>query len=239
METVATETLKELERFDSCTVSNAIERFHVRTRNEGFINGSIRCFFPQIPPRVAYAATARIRTSATPITGRCYYDRPDWWSYLATLPEPRFIVVKDVDHYPGLGALLGEIHANICRALRCTAYITNGAVRDLPGIRSADFQVFAGSISVSHAYAHVVDFGEPIELGGLLIKPGDLLHCDQHGVVSVPTNLAGEIPKMAREIEEHERDLIEFCRSADFSVGKLTAKMRHLSAAQEAGTHTR
>lgn len=149
------------------------------------------------------------------------------------------MIVKDVDHYPGLGALFGEIHANICKALGCTAYITNGAVRDLPGIRSADVQVFAGSISVSHAYAHVVDFGEPVELGGLLIKPGDLLHCDQHGVVSVPMDLAREIPKVAREIEKSERDLVEFCRSEDFSVEKLTAKLRHLPASREAGTHTR
>lgn len=228
-QSVTDDTLKALEQFDSCTISNAIEQFHVRTRNEGFVNGSVRCIFPQLPPRAGYAAPARIRTSATPIASRCYYDRPEWWSYVLTVPEPRFIVAEDVDHVPGLGALFGEIHASISKALACTAFITNGAVRDLPGIQAAGLQVFAGSIAVSHAYAHVVEFGEPVEIGGLHVKPGDLLHCDQHGIVSVPIPIANAIPKTAQELLKTEDELIEFCRSPEFSFQKLTEKMHHVS----------
>ncbi|MGA8029181.1 MAG: RraA family protein [Bryobacteraceae bacterium] len=229
MTPVTDDILKALEQFDSCTVSNAIEQFHVRTRNEGFVNGSIRCIFPQLPPKAGYAATARIRTSATPIAGRCYYDRPEWWSYLSKIPEPRFIVAEDIDHVPGLGALFGEIHASISKALACAAYVTNGAVRDLPGIQAAGLQVFAGSIAVSHAYAHIVEFGEPVEIGGLQVKPGDLLHGDRHGVVSVPISIAGEIPKTAQQILKAERELIEFCKSPEFTFQGLAEKMHQVS----------
>ena len=227
--TVSPETLKLLERFDSCTISNAIEQFEVRTRNEGFVNGSVRCVFPQFAPRVGYAATARIRTSSTPIAGRCYYDRVDWWSYLQTIPAPRFVVVEDTDHTPGLGAWVGRIHANICKALDCCAYLTNGAVRNMPGAEEADFQLFAGSVSVSHAYAHVVEYGEPVEIGGLQIKPGDLLHGDQHGVVSVPVSIADELPRVAEDIIRTEQDLIAFCRSKEFSFEKLAEKIESIS----------
>jgi 4-hydroxy-4-methyl-2-oxoglutarate aldolase len=229
IETVPRETLKELERLDSCTVSNAIEQFHVRTRNEGFVHGSVRCIFPQFPPKIGYAATARIRTSSTPISGRYYYERIDWWSYLLTIPAPRFIVAQDVDHIPGLGALFGEIHAHISKALACGAYLTNGAVRDLPGIEAAGFQVFAANTAVSHAYAHIVEFGEAVEIGGLRVKPGDLLHGDQHGVVSIPTHIAKDIPRVAAEILESERELINFCRSPDFSFQKLSDKIQRVS----------
>src|SRR5690242_5124186 len=192
VETVPQETLRQLEQLDTCTVSNAIEQFHVRTRNEGFVNGSVRCIFPHFPPTIGYAVTARIRTSSTPIAGRYYYERIDWWSYLLTIPAPRFIVARDVDHMPGLGALFGEIHINISKALDCSAYLTNGAVRDLPGIEAARFQVFAGNTAVSHGYAHIVEFGEPVEIGGLRIKPGDLLLGDQHGVLGIPVSIASE-----------------------------------------------
>lgn len=229
LKTVSTETLDELQQFDTCSVSNAIEEFQVRTRNEGFVNGSVRCMFPHVPPRIGYAVTARIRSSSTPIAGRCYYDRADWWSYVLTIPTPRFIVAEDVDDKPGLGALFGEVHANISRALQCSAYVTNGSVRDLPGIEAAGFQVFAGSIAVSHAYAHVVEFGEAVEIGGLRIAPGDLLHGDQHGVLSIPISIAPEIPRKITEMLETERELIEFCRSKDFSFQKLTEKIQHVS----------
>jgi len=96
-ETVPQETLERLEHLDTCTVSNAIEQLRIRTRNEGFVNGSLRCIFPHFPPKAGYAATARIRTSSTPIAGRYYYERLDWWSYLLTIPAPRFIVAEDVD----------------------------------------------------------------------------------------------------------------------------------------------
>lgn len=227
--TLTDATLHALEQLDSCTISNAVEQFDLRTRNEGFVHGSVRCIFPQIPARIGYAATARIRTSATPIAGRCYYDRPEWWSYLLSVPVPRFIVVQDIDPVPGLGALFGEIHANIAVALESKAYLTNGAVRDLPGIEVTGLQVFAGNISVSHAYAHMVDFGEPVEIGNLQIKPGDLLHGDQHGIVLIPITIAAEIPALAQDILKNEAELIEFCRSPEFSFEDLAEKMRHLS----------
>lgn len=227
--TISGETLYALRRLDSCTVSNAIEQFQVRTRNEGFVNGSVHCMFPHFPPSIGYAVTARIRSSSTPIAGRCYYERMEWWSYVLTIPAPRFIVAEDVDHVPGLGALFGEIHANISKALDCSAYLSNGAVRDLPGIEAAGLQVFAGSKAVSHAYAHIVDFGEPVEIGGLRIESGDLLHGDQHGVVSVPISIASEIPDMAEEMLKSERELIGFCRSSDFSLPKLSERIPYVA----------
>jgi len=221
--------LEQLQRLDTCSVSNAIEQFHVRTRNEGFVNGSVCCLFPHMPPQVGYAVTARIRSSSTPITGRCYYDRADWWSYVLTVPAPRFVVAQDVDDKPGLGALFGEIHANICMALGCSAYVTNGSVRDLTGIEAAGFPVFAGSVAVSHAYAHVVEYGVPVEVGGLRIRPGDLLHGDRHGVQSIPISIAPEIPAKVAEMLETERELIDFCRSKAFSFDELIERMQHVS----------
>ncbi len=221
LKTVPQEALAQLQQLDTCTVSNAIEQFQVRTRNEGFVNSSVHCVFPHLPPRAGYAVTARIRTSSTPIAKRIYYDNMDWWSYALTIPAPRFVVVEDVDHTPGLGALFGEIHAYISKALGCTAFVTNGSVRDLPGVEAAGIQAFAGSVAVSHAYAHVVEFGEPVEVGGLQIRAGDLLHGDRHGVHSIPISLAGEIPAVAKKMLEAEKELIEFCNSKDFSFQKL------------------
>ncbi len=193
------------------------------------MNGSIRCMFPRFAPVLGYAVTARIRTSSTPIAGRWYYERMDWWSYVLTVPAPRFIVAEDTDHIPGLGALFGEIHAYVSKALGACAYLTNGAVRDLTGIEAAGMQAFAGTVAVSHAYAHIVDFGEPVVIGGLQIRPGDLLHGDQHGVQSIPFPIAEEIPKVAADIMETEKELIEFCRSPNFSFQQLTEKIQHAS----------
>lgn len=220
------EKLEILKQFDSCLVSNAIERFGVRLRNEGFMHNSVKCQFSHLPPMVGYAVTGRIRSTSAPMTGQCYYDRMDWWNYVETIPKPRVIVLEDIDRHPGTGALFGELHAHICRALGCTGYVTNGAVRDLAGVEATGFHLFAGSVAVSHSYAHIAEFGEAVEVGGLKVKPGDLLHGDRNGVVGVPLEIAAEVAGMAKEIAAEEREMIELIASPDFSLKKLESKIR-------------
>jgi 4-hydroxy-4-methyl-2-oxoglutarate aldolase len=223
-------TLDQLRKLDTCTVSNAIEQMQVRLRNEGFVSGTtLQCRFPDLGPMVGYAATGRIRTVSPPMSQRCYYDRMDWWSYLASIPQPRIMVLQDTDPKPGLGAFVGEIHATIGLALNCVGCVTNGAVRDLSAVEALGFHLFAGNASVSHSYAHIVEFGEPIEIDGLKISPGDLIHGDRHGILTVPRSIATEIPDAASRILQQERELIHFCRSPQFSLEELSERIKTVS----------
>jgi regulator of RNase E activity RraA len=221
----------KLKTLDTCTASNAIERSNVRLRNEGFIAGALRCRFQNFEPMLGYAVTGRIRSASAPLSGRCYYDRMDFWKYLATLPEPRVMVLEDVDHRPGLGAFVGEMHAVIGLALSCIGYVTNGAVRDLAAVKELGFHLFSGTVSVSHAHAHLVDFGDPVTIGGLKISPGDLIHGDRNGVQTIPLKIAAQIPEEAEKVMRSESELKEFCQSPQFSLDGLAEKLKR--AAQD------
>lgn len=218
---ISSELLKFLNTTSTCTVANAIETFSVRMRDEGFVHGATRCLFPLLQPVAGYAITGRVRTSSPPIANLCYYNRMDFWDYLASLPAPKILVMQDADRIPGTGALFGEIHARIAKALGCVAYITNGTVRDLGALNELGFQCFAAGTGVSHAYAHIIDFGEPVEIGGLRISSGELLHGDCHGVQSIPAEIAGRLPEAAAKIVARELELIRLCASPDFSLQKL------------------
>jgi regulator of RNase E activity RraA len=140
------------------------------------------------------------------------------------------MVLEDVDRSPGVGAFVGEVHAAIGLALGCVGCVTNGAVRDLPAVKAAGFHLFAGSVAVSHSYAHIVEFGEPVEIGGLKIASGDLIHGDRHGVLNVPLSAAVAVPQEAAKILVQERELIEFCRSRRFSLQGLSERIKSASA---------
>jgi regulator of RNase E activity RraA len=116
---------------------------------------------------------------------------------------------------------VGEVHAAILRALGCRGLVTDGAVRDLSGVEALGFPVFARNPAISHAFAHLVDFGHPVEIGGLSIAPGDLLFGDRHGILSVPLELVGEIPAAARRGIERDRRVVEFCKSPEFTLEGL------------------
>jgi 4-hydroxy-4-methyl-2-oxoglutarate aldolase len=222
-------TLKQIQHLDTCIVSNAIERLNVRMRNEGSASGlALRCQFPNFAPMLGYAATGRVRSSSPPVYGRCYHENTNWWRYVASIPEPRIMVLQDVDEHLGAGALVGELHAAIGLALNCIGLVTNGAVRDLPAVELLGFHLFAGSVAVSHQYAHVSEYGKPVEIGGLTISPGDLIHGDRHGIHVIPFSIAAEIPSVAAEIRSEEGQLTEFCRSRQFSLDNLDRKLRDL-----------
>ena len=149
--------LDALRQFDTCMVANAVETFNVRLHNTGFTNASIHCMFKDEPPMVGYAATARLRSGEPPMVGSTFHDRGDFWNSILQIPPPRILVLEDRDHPPGRGAFVGDMHSAILKALGCIGYLTNGAVRELPSVRAMGIQLFAGSVAVSHAYAHIFD----------------------------------------------------------------------------------
>jgi 4-hydroxy-4-methyl-2-oxoglutarate aldolase len=221
--------LEQFRRLSTCLVASAIETFRVRLPNTGFANSSIKCIFKDQPAMAGYAATARMRSSNPRMEARKsydYYDRTDWWNEILSIPAPRVVVIEDVDTPPGLGAFVGEVHANILLALGCIGIVTNGAVRDLFDIQPTEFQMFAGNVSVSHAYSHIFDFGSTLEVGGLTVRPGDLIHGDCHGVQTVPLEIADKVPAAAREIRQRRQNLVGLRRSAGFTLDKLRQTIR-------------
>ena len=222
--------LEAIKQFDTCTISNAIEEFGLRLRNEGYTRPGLRCMFPELPPLLGYASTIRIKCSNPPPVGANYYfDRTDWWNLMAQQPAPRVAVIQDIDEHRGVGASVGEVHASIFRALQCVGIITDGSVRDLPAVRAMRFPMFASFVSVSHAYVHMLDFGTPVEIRGMKICSGDLLYGDCHGVLSIPGEIAGEVAAMACKLLNKERKIIDLCRSPEFTIEKLRNAVREFA----------
>jgi len=213
-------TFDAIRQFDTCTVANAIEQFQVRLRNEGFTRPGLRCVTGGAPRLLGYAATCRVRSADPPMSGNAYVDRTDWWETIGLLPTPRIAVIQDLDA-PAGGSTIGEVHAAILKAFHCEGVITNGAVRDIPGVSRMQFPMFASAVSVSHAYMHITDFGVPVEIFGLPIRSGDLLFADVHGVVSIPVDIAARIPEAAARILAREREIVELCQSPDFNLENL------------------
>jgi len=218
--------LESLRQFDTCMVANAVETFNVRLRNTGFTDGKVRSMFPEMAPMVGYAVTARLRSGDPPIGGGNFRDRGEFWKRVLECPAPRVLVLEDMDHPPGRGAFVGDMHAAILLALGCVGYVTNGAVRELPSIQRMGLHLFAGNVAVSHAYAHIFDVGATITVDGMEVHPGDLLHGDQHGVLSIPPEIAAAVPKVAAQMKVAERSVMEFCRSKEFSVERLADVMK-------------
>ncbi len=213
------EELDELRRYPSPTVANALEHFRLRGRCEGVTHMGVRGMFPELGPMVGYAATLTVR-SAPPPAGQAARSRKPYWDYVLTLPSPRIVVAQELDQ-PAGGAFWGEVNATIHQTLGCLGVLTDGTVRDLDEVRRLGFQFLAAGVEVSHGYARLEAFGEPVTVFGLTVRPGELIHADQHGAVVIPMEVAREVAAACRAVEDYERPMLQLCKSPEFSTDKL------------------
>ena len=210
--------LEALRRYNTPTISNAIEIFNIRKRHLGFLPHTIRCLFPDLGPIVGYAVTAQTR--AAPATTPDKDIVADYFRYVATQPGPKIAVGEDLDDPPGLGAQFGEVTATIHKKLGCVGHITSGCPRDLDEVHALGFQLFGLNPCVSHAYVRLVDFGKPVKIAGVEIRPGDLLHADKHGVCVIPIEVAPKLAEACAEVERLEKPLLDMCLLEDFDLEK-------------------
>ncbi|MEX0785774.1 MAG: RraA family protein [Dehalococcoidia bacterium] len=222
-EPLTSDELEALRRITTPTIANAIETFDVRPRSEGFMDSTVRCIFPELGAMAGYAVTAKIAARERTDAAR---PASELWDALEQVPEPRIVVIEDLDYPEPIGSFWGEVNGSIYKGLGCAGTVTNGGVRDLPEVRATGFHFFASCILVSHAYVHVVEAGGPVSVGGLTVRTGDLLHGDEHGVTSIPIELARELPKAAAEVEKRERVIIEYARSADVNAEGLRKRFQ-------------
>jgi regulator of RNase E activity RraA len=225
---LSAEQLEELRRYNTPTISNAIELFDVRPRHLGFLPHEIRCLLPHLGPIIGYAVTSR--TSAAHSAEPAGPDlTADYLRYVAAQPGPKVAVGQDLDSPPGLGAQFGEVNATIHKRLGCVGHVTDGCPRDLDEVEQLGFQLFGRNACVSHAYVRLVDFGKPVALAGVEVRPGDLIHADKHGVCIIPLEVAARVAEACRDVERMERPLLELCRSDQFDLEeyiKLRGAMR-------------
>ena len=202
-------------------MANAVEHLHVRLHNEGYTAPGLHPLTVPGACVAGYAVTSRVKTSDPPAVGDAYCDRSDWWAKMSRFPTPRIAVIEDVDSALAAGSVIGEVHSAILRALGCEAVITNGAARDIPALSAMQFPIFGARVALSHGYNHLVEFGSPVEIFGLRIAPGDLLVADCHGVLSIPSEIAADLPRIAAELAAEEARIIDLCASPQFSIDDL------------------
>jgi regulator of RNase E activity RraA len=214
-----------LRSIDTPTVCNLLEIVAPERRGAGYTVSHLHCPFPDLPPMVGFAKTVTMR-ARDKVGGASYMaKRMDYLDYVAAAPLPGIAVIEDLDEPAGYGAFWGEVQTNVHKALGCLGTITNGSVRDIPQVAEG-FQMLAGSISPSHAYVHVVDFGVPVTIHGMATASGDLIHADQHGAVVVPLETVAAMQPAFDKLTAQEARIIQAARASGATVASIKAAMK-------------
>jgi len=214
--------LAALAKFDTPTICNALEIVSPERRILGFTTHTFHVARPELPPIVGYARTATARAMQPPARDKAAMraQRFAYFDYVGEGDSPRIMVIQDLDSTPGFGAFWGEVQSNIHKALGCLGGITNGSIRDLD-LLADGFQLLAGHINPSHAWTHLVDFGTQVNVFGMTVQSGDLVHADRHGAVVIPHEAARKVPAACDLLTRREAVILSAVRKPGFTVAGL------------------
>ena len=203
-----------LRGIDTPTVCNLLEIVAPERRGHGYTVRHLHCIFPELPPMVGFAKTATMRAQDKVPLGEAGYmtKRLDYLDYVAAAPQPSIVAIQDIDEIAGFGAFWGEVQSNVHQALGCLGTITNGSIRDIAAIPPG-FQMLAGSIAPSHAFVHVADYGVNVNIHGMAVTSGDLIHADRHGAVVVPVETIDGMKAAAEKLATNEARIIAAAKS--------------------------
>jgi len=215
--------IDQLKGVDSPTLSNAIETLKLRPHAEGFTPLQIRCLFPEFGRMCGYAVTAQVETMTQmhPTEESTFLEL--FQAVEASL-KPAVVVFQELGGHGDHAAHCGEVMGTIFTRLGAVGLVSDCGVRDLPEVRALGFHYFSRGAVVSHASFRIVRVGVPVQIHGLAIQPGDLLHGDENGLLQIPNAAHDKLLAAVEAVRSRERKLMDLVRGPDFDVAKLKGR---------------
>lgn len=209
--------LKLLQSVDTPTVCNAIEVAQGKRGFDAFTRGTMLCSAPDEPAIVGYARTAKIAAVKAPTEAPEVIKarRMAYYKHMADAPMPAVAVVEDTDFPDCIGAYWGEINTTVHKGFGLSGTLTNGVMRDLGDVPTG-YPVIAGSIGPSHGFVHVQEIGTQVEVFGMTVTEGDLIHADRHGALVIPKDVIETLEASIEKLLSTETLILEPARSVEF-----------------------
>lgn len=201
--------LLQLKRWNTPTIYNGWEQItDSDIARSAFNIEESRDYMPQMGAMIGYAITVVIEPSQPSHRASNPNAWHDYRDYVASQPAPKIVVVQDLDKPTVLGSFWGEVNANVHTALGCVGTVVDGAIRDVDEMTAAGFKALARRLCVGHAYSTPVRWGEPVEVFGTRVEPGQLIHADKHGFMAIPFGDERGLLEAARAMDQAECDTL-------------------------------
>jgi 4-hydroxy-4-methyl-2-oxoglutarate aldolase len=226
MATADEELIAFLKTVDTATISNAIELLKVRPRSDGYASLDLKCFFPEFGPMCGYAVTAQVET-VTEGSLKTEEAFVELFEAVERSPKPAVVAMQEIGGDRDRAVHAGEVMATIFTRLGAIGLVSDCGVRDLTAVRRLGFHYFARGAVASHANYHIVRTGVPVQITGVTVHTGDLLHADENGLITIPESGRDGLPALVETILSKERTLLDLVREEGFTAGQLRGRLFH------------
>ena len=190
----AEDIIEKFRKMDTTCLSDAMDRLGIRCGCAGIL--------PVFPgaKAVGTAFTVRYRPCGT-VKGTV-------GDFLDDVAPGQVVVIDNGGRT--YGTVWGDIMTVYAKKRGVAGTVIDGVCRDLPRVLEVRYPIFSRGRFMSTGKDRVELDGVniPVAISDIQVRPGDIIACDDTGVVVVPLDRASEIWEAAREIDEVEQKIL-------------------------------
>lgn len=215
------DVLERLREFDTALLANTIGYIDTTPAEQYYMSGAIRSVTPELPPTVGIAFTCEVDTSTPESANAVGEDTLE--GYYRQLDEirdarlPAVWVVKCTGSRPDHECVAGEGMAYLLHSVGCRGIVTDGGVRDIQGMLKVPFAAYCRQITIHHCRLRFGTFNRPVEIGGIIVRPGEVIHANAEGVIKIPATCLATLPEAAARMRVFEEEALAVCRRTDLA----------------------
>jgi len=206
------EVIDRLKKIDTPTITNVVATYQDSMQlydawyGEWYTDTSVRCMYPEYGTTVGYAATVIYGLKGSRVDG---IDRWALPNHLDTTIKPIILVAKQ--DFPlelkNRVGLFGGVMTTRFKAQGVVGVISDGPMRDLEEIREiGGVQYLVTGLTPGHGDFITRDVGLPVNVAGMTVMPGDMIHMDVHGACKFPARHMHEILERCEKLLEREEE---------------------------------
>lgn len=214
----AIDEIQALAAFDTPTIANAMETLEITGRR--FTGPQIRPLVESAGPIIGVAVTATMKEQ----WGGKFAHLEPWLRFLEEIERctaPVIAVFHDESEQPGRDAMIGEGMSRVMRAAGAAAVLCDGVIRDIAALREMSWPVWSAGTSADRGRIRFHRYQVPIEIAGMTVAPGEIIHADENGALIVPRDRVQDILAAAAKVAANEEKMFAMFSDPAFRVAQL------------------
>ena len=221
--------LEALRDFDTALLANTIGYIDTTPPHEYYMGGRIQSVTKSLGPTVGVAVTCELDSSTPGTTASLdgYYNQVD---KISEMKVPAIWVVKTVGSRPDHECVMGDGMGKTLFAAGCVGVVTDGGVRDVNGLLTIPCAAYCTGTTVHHCAIRVLKSDEPVHIGGIVVRPGDIVHANAEGVIRIPSTCLDVLPERAIQMRSFEHSAHCVLRRTDIGISEKRQKVANLLA---------
>lgn len=207
------ELLEELKKYDTPSITNVVATYPKDTEkclglynpweSNWYSNEELKCMYPELGRLTGHAITV---TFGLPDPSFSRLTFLDLYKAIEASPKPVIVCMKQnmPEKYKKKNGLAGGNMMTAFKSLGCVGVISDGPSRDLDEVRPLGIQYMLTGVTAGHGAFTIQAINTPVDICGMEVMPGDIIHMDENGAVKFPVQYLEQVNELCQKLSRFE-----------------------------------